>query len=419
MKIQELYDSRVTVVEEQKALNDLALAEKRDFTPEEQEKYDKMDANFVRITDEIKTAEAAEKRQLERTAEIEKREGLLKSHKAVAKTPPDGDTRDKKDKKDETRKAEYRDAFNAVLRNEMSMGEIRALQADSAVAGGFLVAPEDFIASLIKSLDNRVFIRGLATKYTVAKAESLGVPVLDNDPDDFDWTSEIKTGSEDSSMSFEKRDLFPHPLAKRIKISEKLVRVSLIPIDALVRERLSYKLGVTQEKAFFTGNGANKPLGIFTASASGISTDRDVSDGNTVSAITADNLINVKYSMESQYRMGCQWIFHRDLIKMIRKLKVPGTGDYIWKPGISADKSDTILDFPVNESEYAPNTLSTGKYVGILGDFSWYWIVDALSMQVKVLNELYAETAQIGYIGRLETDGMPVHEKAFARVTLA
>jgi Phage capsid family len=69
----------------------------------------------------------------------------------------------------------------------------------------------------------------------------------------------------------------------------------------------------------------------------------------------------------------------------------------------------------------APNSsqASTGEYVGLLGDFSHYWIADALSMQIQRLNELYAETNQVGFIGRLETDGAPVLEEAFVRVKLA
>ena len=43
---------------------------------------------------------------------------------------------------------------------------------------------------------------------------------------------------------------------------------------------------------------------------------------------------------------------------------------------------------------------------------------DALSMQVQRLNEFYAETNQVGLIGRLETDGAPVLEEAFVRVKL-
>ncbi len=42
-----------------------------------------------------------------------------------------------------------------------------------------------------------------------------------------------------------------------------------------------------------------------------------------------------------------------------------------------------------------------------------------MSMQIQRLIELYAESNQTGFIGRLETDGMPVLEEAFVRVTLA
>jgi len=87
--------------------------------------------------------------------------------------------------------------------------------------------------------------------------------------------------------------------------------------------------------------------------------------------------------------------------------------------GLAADRPDTILGHPFMESEYAPNTFTTGQYVGVLGDFSFYWIADALTMQIQVLTELYAETNQNGYIGRKETDGQPVLEEPFVRVTLA
>lgn len=79
----------------------------------------------------------------------------------------------------------------------------------------------------------------------------------------------------------------------------------------------------------------------------------------------------------------------------------------------------SILDMPFLVSEFAPNTFTTGLFVGILGDFSRCWIADSLSMQVQRLTELYAATNQTGFIGRLETDGMPVLEEVFARVTLA
>ena len=42
-----------------------------------------------------------------------------------------------------------------------------------------------------------------------------------------------------------------------------------------------------------------------------------------------------------------------------------------------------LLDVPVIMSEYAPNTFTTGLYVGIIGDLSKYWIADAMTLGIQ------------------------------------
>jgi HK97 family phage major capsid protein len=275
------------------------------------------------------------------------------------------------------------------------------------------MASEQFSNQLIQKVDDQVFIRGLATKETVANAQSLGVPSLDSDPADPDWTFELDTGGDDTNMAFGKRELFPHPLAKQVKISNKLLRMSPM-VDAKVIERLSYKFAIAQEKGFMTGSGAEQPLGVFTPSANGISTGRDVLTGSATS-ILADSLFDAMYTLKAAYQAKAVWIFHRDGIKIIRKLK-DSQNRYLWEPAITAGQPDLILGRPFYMSEYAPNTFTTGLYVGIVGDFSRYLIADALSMQVQRVVELYARQNQTGFIGRLETDGMPVLEEAFVRL---
>jgi HK97 family phage major capsid protein len=295
---------------------------------------------------------------------------------------------------------------------------LRAMQADSVIEGGYLVMPEEFVGGLIKFVDDQVFIRGFATVHQVSMAQSLGAPSLDTDISDADWTSELATGAEDTALKVGKRDLHPHPLAKRIKVSNKLLRLTGGGAETLVRDRLGYKFAVTEEKGFLTGSGAQQPLGLFTASAHGISTGRDVNADNTTTEIRFDGLKNVKYTLKGQYWSRARWIFHRDALKQIAKLK-DGEGRYIWEQSVQVGQPDRILGFPVHMSEFAPNTFTTGLYVGILGDLSHYWIADALTMQLQRLVELYAETNQIGFIGRMEVDGMPVLEEAFVRVKLA
>lgn len=50
-----------------------------------------------------------------------------------------------------------------------------------------------------------------------------------------------------------------------------------------------------------------------------IDADRDVSTGNTTTAIGADGPINAKYALKGQYKKTAPWIFHRHSISAIRK----------------------------------------------------------------------------------------------------
>ena len=301
------------------------------------------------------------------------------------------------------------------MRNE----ERAALQVDVDNIGGTLVVPEEFLARLIIFVNDRVFIRGISTVLPLTSADSIGVPSLETDPADADWTSELNIGGEDSTMRTGKRKLQPQPLGKLLKVSKTLLRKSAIPAESLVRDRLAYKFSITEEKAFLTGTGANQPLGVFTASDNGIPTSRDSSTGNTTTAVQTDGLIHCKFGLKAQYMASpnLRWVFHRTVVRDIRKLK-DGNGQYLWQAGIGGTP-DTILEVPYLMSEYSPNTMTTGLYVGIIGDFTWYWIAENLRFELQRLDELYAATNQVGFIGRMELDAMPVLAEAFSRLTLA
>lgn len=321
----------------------------------------------------------------------------------------------------------YRTAFRLGVsgtRRTLTEAESRATQQVGVdVLGGSLVAPPQFMARLIQGLDDDVHIRRFATKFLVTTTTSLGVPSLDKDVDDAEWTSELATGS-DTNVEVGGREFTPHPLAKRVRLSKKLIRVSAIAPENLLRQRLQYKFGVAEEKAYQLGDGAGKPLGLFVASADGIPTSRDVSEGNTATAVTFKGLKAAKWSLKSGYLRdpSCRWLAGRDFYKQVDDLRDEsggaGTGQYLWQPSTVVGQPDRVLNVPIEISEFAPNTFTSGKYVALLGAFSWYWIVDALDLELTRLTELGALTNEVILVGRKETDGMPVLGEAFARVKL-
>lgn len=437
MDVNELRRKRVKAIADARAVQDAAEKEDRDLTAEEE-------TTRTKFIDEVKSLGARVARQEELDEEERKAAGgaagsgdgrggsgarggdggddpQRDQRTAPAYTGRALQTAKREDVEARWLKSDQRAAVSQFARGGLgALNEVeqRALQADVDASGGYITVPQEMSASLIKAVDDLVFVRQVATVQTLDRAESLGVASLDADPADADWTTELQTGGEDSTMAFGKRELRPHPVGKLIKVSNTLLRRAAMDAEALVRDRLAYKFGVTHEKGFLTGSGAQQPLGVFTASAQGISTARDVSTGNLTTSIQTDGLQEAKWTLKPQYRLKARWMFHSDALKQIAKLK-DGDGQYIWQAGIQAGAPDRLLNLPYMESRYAPNTFTTNLYVGLLGDWSFYWIVDALDMTIQRLVELYAATNQVGFIGRMESDGMPVLEEAFVRVKLA
>lgn len=394
------------LISECRKMLDNASKEKRNLSNEEQAKYDAMfnDAmdkkaqakRLEDLTTALSDLSMPEERKApatnpEKRNEIKTGNGFLRSDK------------------------EYREAFARYLKTGDSK-ELRSLQVSIPDKGGYFV-PQQMADGIIEKLENAVLIRQFATVDTLSSSDSLGKVSWDNDPGDLEWTGEINEAAEDNNITIGKREMKPHRLPKLVKISKDLVR--LAPnIESLVTRKFAYKYAITEENAFFNGDGAGKPLGVFTASASGISTSRDVSADNSTTSVTFDGLTNAKYSLKAGYRRNARWFFHRDGLKQIEKL-TDSNGSRLWQPSVQAGQPDMLLGSPVHESEYVPNTFTSGQYVGIYGDFSYYWIVDSLDFTIQTLYEKYSLTNQIGYIFTKYTDGQPVVEEAFARVKLA
>ncbi|MFA7112209.1 MAG: phage major capsid protein [Sphaerochaeta sp.] len=396
-EVKELLERRANIWEKAKELIDRVEAEGRDFNTEEQSQYDKMMDEMDELAKRAKRLEEKQRFEAQMSMPI---------NEPVRAIPTD---------QKEDRGKDLMPEFRAFIKTGVISPELRALQVDPATQGGNLLPPQQFVAELIKEIDDAVFIRRLATVIPVNTSDSLGAPTLDTDLDDADWTTEVQSITE-GTMTFGKRELKPNQLSKLVKVSMKLLRTSAIPVESLVSQRLAYKFAITEEKAFLLGSGTGEPLGLFTVSTDGISAARDVP--STGGKITADSLIDAKYALKAQYRNGAQWIFHRDVIKLIAKLK-DNDDQYLWRPGISLGQPDTLLNLPVNESEYAPNTVTVDNYVGIIGNFRYYWIAELMGMELQRLNELFAQTSQVGFIGRMWVDGAPVLESAFARIKIA
>lgn len=423
--LKELIDERNRLMGENRKLLE-AVPKGERMSAEAEQQFDTRDAEVEKLNTEIESRQSFSKREdrLKAYADIEKAP-------ASRQIPPsvnnDGSTLTvpmgrrelvfRAGTQEHLRStAEYNTQFLSYLNG--TPAERLGMVVGRENQGGYL-APTQFVSQLIKFVDNALVFRQLASVFPVMNAESVGFASWDTDPGDADWTPEVPASdiSEDDSARLGRRELRPHDLSKLVKISTKLLRSSMLDPVALLTQRLGYKLAVPQESAFMTGNGAQKPLGIFVASNDGITTSRDITASATTT-FTYDNLIDVQEQLKAPYQEGAAWIGHRDFYKAARKLK-DANGQYIWE-GAKEGQPATLMGKRAVRSEYAPNTFTTGKYIAVYGDLkAGYYIVDGMNVEIQRLNELGALKKQVLFLGQAATDGAPVLEEAFSRLKLA
>lgn len=312
--------------------------------------------------------------------------------------------------------AEYTQEFNKWLRGSRAAEAKLAslgMSSDNEERGGYFQTSESFMSEIIKNVDDAVFVQGLSRVIMMPPAKQLGVRVRRQRASTFTWAGENTdiTPTRDTSLAYGKRYLIPSYLQGSTIISRDLLR-NVPQAESMVIEEIGVDLNYKLEPAFIAGDGNQKPLGLMVASADGISSARDY----TASALnfTFDDFSNMKYSLKTKYRASATWMLHRNVLAATALLK-DGTGKYLWAPSRTIGSPDVILGNPVVETEWMPSAVTSGLYFGILGDFSYYWIVYEMGMEMQRLIETQAKTNEVEYLFRCKLDAQPVLEEAFVR----
>ncbi len=314
---------------------------------------------------------------------------------------------------------EYEKAFQHYLRYGeqgltpdavKALVERKLLAAGEATAGGYLVR-DTFINELLQKAREAQAMRRICRVLPRVPSGSVITPTVDTDLTDATWTTEILTGSEDTVKPFGGRKLTPHPLAKRIKVSNTLLRIPDFDVEGFVNEQFAYKFAVPMENGYINGNGAQQPLGLL--NTAGLPTY------TTAVALTvgADDIIQWVYRLPASYSAGATILCNRAFVRKLRLLKT--ADNYLWQPGLQVGSPSKILDYPYEYSDRYDDGLSgadaweANALIAVIGNFKFYWIVDAIDFSIQRLVELYAESNETGYIGRWESDGMAMLAEAF------
>ena len=394
-KINELRTKRAKAWENAKDFLDKHRNDSGILSHEDTEAYEKMEKEIVDLGHEIERQERMDAFE---------REMAAPTAKPITERPEPTKAEAKVEEKTGRASDSYKNAFWAQARSRNGMTyEVRnALQEGTDSEGGYLV-PDEFEHTLIQALNESNIIRSRARVITTSNGLHK-IPVVASHGSAA-WMEEEDAYTE-SDEAFTQVNLDAHKVGTLIKVSEELLQDSAFDLEAYMSEEFTRRIGDKEEDAYLNGDGSHKPTGILNGTGGaqvGVTTASST-------AITADEVIDLFYSLKAPYRKNAIWILNDATVKAIRKLK-NGAGDYLWQPALKDGDVPTILGRPYFTSQFAP-TIEAGAKVMAFGDFSYYWIGDRQGISFKRLNELYAGNGQVGFLASKRLDGKLVLPEA-------
>lgn len=385
-KILELREKRAKAWDAAKQFLDAKRGADGMLSEEDTATYDKMEQDVMNLGKEIERLE----RQAAIDAELSKATSTPLTGKPGAKMG--------KDEKEKTGRAsdEYKCSFWNAMRVKAPMPSVlNALQEGTDSEGGYLV-PDEFERTLVEALEEENVFRTLAHVIRTSSGDRK-IPVVAS-KGSASWVDE-EGAYQESDDAFSQVSIGAYKLGTMIKVSEELLADSVFDLEAYISKEFARRIGSREEESFFNGDGKGKPLGILAASGGaevGVT-------AASATAITADEVIDLFYSLKAPYRKNAVWLLNDATVKQIRKLK-DSTGQYLWQPSLVAGTPDTILGRPVKTSAFMPTAAAGAKTIAF-GDFKYYWIADRQGRTFKKLSELFAATGQVGFMGTQRVDG--------------
>ncbi len=394
MTILELREKRAKAWEAAKAFLDSHRKENGVLSAEDDAAYTKMEQEITDLGKEIARLE----RQEALDAELNRPVNKPLTGKPGGKADADGG-------EDKTGRAsdDYRKNFWNAMRSKAPMPAVtNALQVGTDSEGGYLV-PDEYERTLVEALEEENIFRQMA-KVIKTSSGDRKIPVVAT-KGTASWIDEEGAYPE-SDDSFGQVSIGAYKLGTMIKVSEELLNDSVFDLQSYISREFARRIGAKEEEAFFTGDGKGKPLGVLAATG-GAETGVTAA---SATAVTADELMDLYYSLKSPYRKKSVWVLNDSTIKAIRKLK-DNNGQYLWQPSLTAGAPDMILGRPIKTSAYMPAIAAGAKTIAF-GDFSYYWIADRQGRSFKRLNELFAATGQVGFLASQRVDGKMILAEA-------
>ena len=383
MKNIELRGRRAQLIKDADAIVAGAHAESRSMTGEEKTKFEAIEADARGLKQEIEI--------IERNAEMKKEIASMEGEARAAAPKANASAAFSK---------YLRHGFGSLSAEERSMVQKRGTATQvvgTDSLGGFLV-PQEFSNELDVATAFTGEVERLAKKLNTASGGLLDYPTINDTATDAGLTAEAAAVTV-QDMTFGNKQLSAYNYSSLVKVSQQLLQDSAFDLNAFLVEAMGERIARATNAAFSTGTGSSQPQGIVTGSALGTT-------AAGASAITADDLLDLIYSVDASYRNkpGFGLMAHDNIIAAVRALGLGAANDFpIFIPSMEAGQPDRIFGIPVYVNNDMQSSIATGTKTMIAADFSKFVVRNAGGIQMLRLNERFADELEVGFVSYKRT----------------
>jgi HK97 family phage major capsid protein len=317
----------------------------------------------------------------------------------------------------------YADAFGQYLRrgfgdhltgeHRTALTEARAQGVGAGSAGGFLV-PQEFWEHITETLKAYGGLLSAANLVTTGSGAPLPWPANDDTANPAVLLSENTQPAETDEI-FTSKTLNAYTYtAGRVLASIQLTEDTAFDLDTWLAGRFGVRLSRGVAPDLIGGNGTGRPTGILTNVRTGITGGT----GSTTAALWSataygkayNDLVNLSRTVDAAYRQGgnCSWLMHDLTLAAILEI-TDGQNRPIFDPargGITDAGTISILGYPVVIDNAMPVMAANAKAI-VFGDLkAGYAVRQVAQGTVTRLDERFADSLQVGWIGFGRFDGM-------------
>ena len=287
---------------------------------------------------------------------------------------------------------------------EFKPQDYRALSVGTDSAGGHTV-PEGFLPQLMDYREKYSGIRMAGVNVIrTTSGEPLDIPhVLAQGTAALTAEAGTIAGTD---PTFQVRTLGAYKYAQIVALTHELVEDNAVNLTGWLAREMGRALAKASEAHYGTGTGSSQPQGIAPASSVGVT-------GTTSGgAFTFDNLIALKYTLDSAYMdSDAGWLMHQSTVANIAAMK-DDNKNYLWQPNNIVGEPDSLLGFPIYTTPAMPEIGTQARSV-IFANFPEAYIIrDAGGVRVERSYEYKFATDEVALKAVIRTDGRGSYGKA-------